>query len=250
MSDFQSRSLDLEGEKISMKKRLPICLSSRPGAALFRLCRGFGRAVLALAIALGINASCQAGLVIEAPNITVAPGSSGSFDVLITSTGGSFDVASDTVELSLTGLSGVTFTGVSIDTVTPYIYGALSATTAGSTFTFSTFPGTQFEVFDFILSLGATTISSGDVFGLVNVQYSVAANATPGASGTLAFGADTSLADASGLPVAFTSPNGSMTISTAAVPEPSGAILLAIGCATVMVGSARRRCARPRCHDA
>ena len=248
VSDFHSRSLDLKGEKTSMKKRLPICLSSRPGAALFRLCRGFGRAVLAFAVALGIDASCQAGLVIEAPNITVAPGSAGSFDVLITSTGGSFDVASDTVELSLTGLSGVSFTNVSIATVTPYIYGALSATTAGSTFTFSTFPGTQFEVFDFILTLGAVTIGPGDVFGLVNVQYSVAANATPGASGTLTFGPDTSLADAAGGNVDFTAQNGSITISSSsAVPEPSGAILLAVGCATVMVGSGRRRCARPRC---
>jgi len=204
--------------------------------------------VLALAIALGIDASCQAGLVIEAPNITGAPGSSGSFDVLITSTGGSFDVASDTVELSLTGLSGVSFTGVSIATTTPYIYGALSATTAGSTFTFSTFPGTQFEVFDFLLSTGAVTINTGDVFGLVNVQYSVAANATPGASGTLVFGPDTSLADATGLNVDFTAPNGSITISSSAVvPEPSSAILLAVGCVTVMVGLARKRRARPRC---
>jgi hypothetical protein len=244
VSDFQSRSLDLKGEKTSMKKRLPICFSSRPGAALFRLCRGVGRAVLAFVVAFGIDASCQAGLVIEAPNITVGPGSSGSFDVLITSTGGSFDVASDTVELALTGLSGVSFTNVSIDTVTPYIYGALSATTAGSTFTFSTFPGTQFEVFDFILSLGATTIGPGDSFGLVNVQYSVAANATPGASGTLTIGPDTTLSDAAGANVDFTAPNGSITIS--AVPEPSGAILLAIGCATVLVGSARRRCASRR----
>ncbi len=192
-------------------------------------------------IALGFGASCRADLVIEAPNLTVNPGSSGSFDVLITSTGGSFNVASDTVELSLTGLSSVSFTNVSIATATPYIYGALSATTAGSTFTFSTFPGTQFETFDFLLSTGAQTINTGDTFGLVNVQYSVAANATPGSSGTLAFGPDTSLADATGLPVAFTPLGGSITI--ASIPEPSAMILLAIGCAAVVAvaGSARRR---------
>jgi hypothetical protein len=242
MSDFQSRSLELKGAKTSMKKRLPICQSSRPGAALSGRCHGYLRVVLALAVVLGLGATCQAGLVIEAPNISVAPGSSGSFDVLITSTAGSFGVASDTVDLSLTGLSGVSFTNVSIATVTPYIYGALSATTAGSTFTFSTFPGTQFETFDFILTLGATTINSGDVFGLVNVQYSVASNATPGASGTLAFGPDSSLADAAGNNVVFTPQNGSITISSStAIPEPSGVILLAVGCATVLVGSARRR---------
>ena len=163
MSDFQSHSLEFKGAKTSMKKRLPICLSSRPGAASLGGCHRYLPFVLALAVALGLDASCQAGLVIEAPNIAVAPGSSGSFDVLITSTGGSFEVASDTVELSLTGLSSVSFTGVSIATATPYIYGANSATTAGSTFTFSTFPGTQFETFDFLLTLGAQQINSGDV---------------------------------------------------------------------------------------
>jgi hypothetical protein len=196
---------------------------------------------IVVAITLATSAPCRAGLVVEAPNVTVAPGSSGSFDVLITSTGGTFNVASDTVELSLLGLSGVTFTGVSIDTVTPYIYGALSATTAGSTFTFSTFPGTQFETFDFILSTGATTIGPGDSFGLVNVQYSVAADAVVGSSGALTFGPDTSLADPTGLPVAFTPQNGSITVTGAVIPEPSSVALMAIGCAAIVVSSARKR---------
>jgi hypothetical protein len=198
---------------------------------------------IVVAITLATSAPCRAGLVVEAPNVTVAPGSSGEFDVLITSTGGTFNVASDTVELSLLGLSGVTFTGVSIDTVTPYIYGALSATTAGSTFTFSTFPGAQFETFDFILSTGATTIGPGATFGLVNVQYSVAADAIPGATGALTFGPDTGLADASGNNVSFTAQNGSINVFSAAVPEPSAVVLLTIGCAAVVASSARKRSA-------
>jgi hypothetical protein len=234
VSLFHPISLEIICEKTSMENRKLIHFSS------------FVRAMLPLAIALGIDVSCRADLVIEAPNLTVAPGSSGSFDVLITSTGGTFSVASDTVELSLLGLSGVTFTGVSIDTVTPYIYGALSATTAGSTFTFSTFPGTQFETFDFILSTGATTIGPGDSFGLVNVQYSVAADATPGATGPLTIGPDTSLADAAGLPVSFTAQNGSVTVAVTAIPEPSAAILLAMGCATIVVVSAKKRTARSK----
>ena len=197
-----------------------------------------------VSVALGIDAPCRAALVIQAPNVTVASGSSGSFDVLITSTGGSFNVASDIVELSLTGLSGVSFDSVSIATSTPYIYGGNSATTQGSTFTFSTFPGTSFETFDFLFPAGAQTIASGDTFGLVNVQYSVAANATPGATGTLMIGPDTSLADASGNNVSFTAPNGSITISRSSIPEPSAVILLAIGCAAVVVRSARKRPAR------
>jgi hypothetical protein len=228
-----------------MENRKIIRLSFRFRAALtLRHQHHLRRVLVSLIVlvgAVGTEAPCRADLVLVAPNVTVGPGSSGSFDVLITSTGGTFDVASDVVELSLTGLSGVSFTDVSIATVTPYIYGGNSATTQGSTFTFSTFPGTQFETFDFLFPTGAQSIGPGDHFGLVDVQYSVAANAIPGASGTLTFGPDTSLADASGNNVAFTAQNGSITVSS--IPEPSGVTLLAIGCAAVVAYSARRRSA-------
>ena len=61
-----------------------------------------GRFVLATVVGagLGVGAPCRADLVIKAPNLTVAPGSSGSFDVLITSTGGTFSVAGDDIELT------------------------------------------------------------------------------------------------------------------------------------------------------
>jgi hypothetical protein len=212
----------------------------RPGSAR----PGHPRTAVALAIALAAASwaapACRADLVIEAPDVTLAPGSSGSFDVLITSTGGSFDVASDTVELTLSGLSGVSFTGASIATITPYIYGADSATTTGSTFTFSSSPGTTLEVFDFLLTLGAQTIGAGDVFGLVNVTYSVDPGATPGASGTLALGTDTSLADAVGNNVSFTALDGSITIASA-VPEPTSVVLLAVGGIAFMLVPALKR---------
>ncbi len=85
-------------------------------------------------VAVGVEAPCRADLVIEATNLTVTPGSSGSFDVLITSTGGTFSVAADDIELTLSGLSSVSFTNISINTITPYIYGASSASLFGSTF--------------------------------------------------------------------------------------------------------------------
>jgi hypothetical protein len=230
-----------------MEKRETVCLSSRLRTGLMLSRQWRPRMALAMAIVVGAifwtDAPCLAELVISAPNVSVAPGSSGSFDVLVTSTGGSFQVASDTVELSLNGLTGVSITGVSIATATePYVYGANSATTQGSTFTFSTFPGTQFETFDFLVPAGAQTIDSGDSFGLVNVQYSVAADATGGSTGSLTFGPDTSLADASGNNVGFDSQSGSITISS--VPEPSGLTLLAIGCAAIVACSARNRRAR------
>ncbi len=183
---------------------------------------------------LGAGTACRAdGLLISAPGVTAAPGTSGSFDVTITNTnalgGASFDVASDTVELSLTGPSGVSFTGVSIATADTYIYGANSATNNGFDLSSSTFPGTTFETNDFLFSLGAQTIGPQQTFGLVHVTYTVDAGALPG-MGSLTFGSDTSLFDANGGPITdFTAPNGSFTIMTSSVPEPSSLILLALG---------------------
>ncbi len=123
--------------------------------------RVFGSFLAALAAAfLACGTPCRAaGLLISAPAVMATPGSSGSFDVTITNTnaagGTSYNVASDVVELALTGLSGVNFTSVSIATADPYIYGSNSATNFGSTFSYSTFPGTSFETFDYLYSLGA-----------------------------------------------------------------------------------------------
>ena len=198
-----------------------------------------------MAVAVGFlwcGTACQAGLLISAPAVNAVAGSSGSFDVTITNTnaagGTSYDIAADTVELTLTGPSGVNFTGVSIATADTYIY-AVSATTKGSTFSFSTFPGTTLETFDFdVSSLGYREIDPGQTFGLVHVTYSVAANAAPG-TGSLTFGPDTSLSGPTGQHHRFTTPPGSFTVSS--VPEPSSLILLAVGAAAVAIYRASKR---------
>jgi hypothetical protein len=222
-----------------MKERNPICLSSRPRADWFLLRRGHLRGVLVLATvvaaALGVGAPCRADLVIEAPNLTVTPGSTGSFDVLIASTGGTFSVAADDIELDLSGLSSVSFTGISINTVTPYIYGTNSASLNGSTFIINV-SSNDVEAFDFLFPTGAQTIDTtppNNVFGLLNVQYTVASNAAAGTSGTLSIGPDTSLSDANGNNVLFTPQSGSITIAGATIPEPSSVLMLAIGLAGV-----------------
>jgi hypothetical protein len=197
-----------------------------------------------LAFALSLDLPCQAGLVIESQSVTATPGSSGSFDILIMNTnspgGSSFDVASDFVGLSLTGLPGVEFTGVSITTTSaPYIYVLSGTTQGGGPFSFDNFPTTQFLASDSEFGpLGFRAIDPGDTFGLANVTYTVASSAAAGA-GTLTITSDTSLADANGANVAFTPMNGVFTVST--IPEPSSVISLAIGCASVVFGSAKRR---------
>ena len=205
-----------------------------------------------LALTLGIDVRCDAGLVIESQSVTATPGSSGSFDILIMNTnspgGSSFDVAGDFIGLSLTGLAGVEFTGVSITTTSaPYIYVVSGTTQGGGPFSLDTFPNTQFLASDAEFGpLGFRAINPGDVFGLANVTYTVAPNATPG-TGVLTITTDTSLSDATGANVPFTSPpNGGAFTVSAAIPEPTSATLLAIGSVATVVYSARKRFARSK----
>ena len=208
-----------------------------------------GAGIILAAFAVGFlwcGHPCRAGgLLISAPAVNAAAGSSGAFDVTITNTNGingmSYDVAADTVELALTGPSGVNFTGVSIATADTYIY-AVSATTHGSVFSFSTFPGTSLETFDFdVSSVGFREIDPGQTFGLVHVTYSVAAGAAPG-TGSLTFGPDTSLSDPTGANINFSVQAGSFTVTS--VPEPPSLIILAVGGVAVSFWRARNRGAR------
>jgi hypothetical protein len=190
-----------------------------PGQRLARLL------LVILALSLGPAVSCRAaGLVIQAPDLTVTPGSSGSFDVLLLNTnaagGASYGVSSDSLELTLAGPAGIAFTNVTINTIVPYIYAVSATTLPGSDpLNFGiTFPNTSFSVSD---SDGGSpffqTVNPGDKFGLANVSYTV----SPTFSGTdtvSSLGLGTSLSDINGNPISFTSIDGS--ISTV-IPEPS-----------------------------
>jgi hypothetical protein len=184
--------------------------------------------VAVVAMCVGVGSPCRAdGLVIEAPNLVVAPGSSGSFDVLLINTnaagGASYDVSLDSLELALSGSTGVAFTDVTINTIVPYIYAVSATTLPGSDpLNFGiTFPSTGFTVAD---SDGASpffqTVNPGDTFGLANVSYMV----SPTFSGTdtitiASLNVGTSLSDIDGNAIPFTSMDGS--ISSTSIPEPS-----------------------------
>ena len=197
-----------------------------------------GTVLTAAVIGLAAGGVCRAdGLVISAPDVTATPGSGGSFDVIITNTnstmgGASYQVASDNVDLTLTGPSGVNFTSVSIATTDTYIY-VDPASTNGLTFTNSAFPGTNLEVFDLEFGpLGSREIDPQQSYGLVHVTYTVHPGVTPG-SGTLSFVSDTSVSDISGTNLTgVTLQNSSFTVSS--VPEPSGPVLLATGVLAAM----------------
>ena len=124
------------------------------------------------------------GLIIEAPNLTTTPGSSGSFDLLLVNTnptgGASYNVSSDQFVLSLSGPVGITFTGVTISTVAPYIFvssGTLQP--GGPPLSADTFPNTTLTGADAEFApLGFRTVDPGDTFGLAHVSYTVS-SATP-----------------------------------------------------------------------
>ena len=174
-----------------------------------------------LATCAGPAVSCRAaGLVIQAPDLMVTPGSSGSFDVLLTNTnaagGASYGVSLDSLDLALSGSPGIAFTNVTINTIVPYIYTVSATTLPGSDpLNFGiTFPNTGFTVGD---SDGASpffqTVNPGDTFGLANVSYTVSSTFSGTDTITIAsLNVGTSLSDIDGNAIPFTATNGSISL--------------------------------------
>jgi hypothetical protein len=206
--------------------------------------------VVALAMSLGVASPCRAdGLVIQAPDLTVTRGSSGSFDVLLVNTnaggGASYGVSLDSLELALTGAAGVAFTDVTINTIVPYIYTVSATTLPGSDpLDFGiAFPNTGFTVAD---SDGGSpffqTVNPGDQFGLANVSYSVSPTFSGSDAITIAsLNVGTSLSDINGDAIPFTAINGSIT--TSSIPEPS-ALIQATAAILIGLGAFWRRRSR------
>ena len=180
-------------------------------------------AALVAAASLGAGSACRAaGLVISAPPLTASPGSSGSFDVLLTNSGTtSVDVSTDSFQLGLSGPVDASFTGVSINTVAPYIY-VTSGTTVpgGAPLSLDTFPNTGFTASDSEFAApGFRVVMPGQSFGLANVSFSISAT-TPNGLDTLSF-LNVSLTDINGADIPVTTSNGSIQVGPAVIPEPS-----------------------------
>jgi hypothetical protein len=198
----------------------------------------------ALAIVCGALPCRAGGLLIEAPDLTVTPGSSGSFDLLLVNTnstgGDSYNIAADQFMLTVSGPLDIQFTSESINTVTaPYLF----VQSGGSVFD-------QLSPYSFtaadaeFASPFFRTVNPGDIFGLAQVSYSV--------SPTVGNGRDTltvSLipnagdfffydANGNGIPAGVSS-SGSFTVGSA-IPEP-WAITQAATAAIIGLGLVWRR---------
>ena len=208
-------------------------------------CGVFRVIAVALAAIVGGAVPCSAGgLVIEAPNLTATPGSSGSFDLLLVNTnpigGTSYDVSSDQFVLSLSGPLGITFTGVSIATdpvAAPYIFVSSGTTQPGGPpLSTDTFPNTQFTGIDpEFASPGFRTVNPGDTFGLAHVSYAVSSSTPNGIDTiTIAPSPDSLLTMLDGTSISFGITNGSIAVGTV-IPEPwaltqaATAVLIGLG---------------------
>ena len=179
-----------------------------------------------------ITPCLAAGLVIEALNFSVLPGSSGSFDVLLVNTnasgGTSYDVAADSLDISLSGPTGFAITDVNMSTSNNYIFaesidanfGLPLATIASPTSFTSNDAGDVVNGYP-----GYQVVNPGQTYGLAHVDYTTSTTA----SGlvTIAFnniGVGTSLSDPNGNPLPFTTLNSVVPRALGADPGCHGCV--------------------------
>jgi len=182
----------------------------------------------------GLAVPAPAALVILAENSAAGVGGSGSFDVVLDDTGGSYQIGGFSIEPTVPAGSDVEFTAATTNTTEPYIFGTYQS--APSPFTFNTFPNTDLVASDAdFTSPYYATITPGEVVGLGSITYNVASGSTAGSIVVSLADAGTSLSDLNGDPVAFTAGTGTITTS---VPEPGSMVIFA---AALMPLLSRRR---------
>jgi hypothetical protein len=188
----------------------------------------------ALGATLGLADACRAaGLVIEALSSTAMPGSVGSFDVVLINTnpagGGSYDVAADSLDVALSGVAGVTITGVSMNTSANYLFAQSVDRNYGLTFATIDTPPTGFvagDAGDVAAGYpGYQVVNPLQTYGLAHVTYAVSPTAEfrVGTISIDSLDVGTSLSDPDGGLFSFTGMNGTLT-NVATVPEPSALI--------------------------
>lgn len=176
----------------------------------------------------------RADIVLSIESVTGAPGSTGTFDVLLTNTGpSSQNIAAFNFELT-TANTDITFTDVTTGTTTatyifPSSFFGPDITTNAS--------GQTVEAGDADATFNGTDVGSGATFGLGSVSYSIAGGAINGEIASIDFVlSNTSLSDANFNTLDFTANSGTITVqaSTSPVPEPATALPLA----ALLIGAA------------
>jgi hypothetical protein len=219
--------------------------------------------LLSLAAVLQLSAASRADLTLNITNMTTSSPTAGSFEVDVSNdSGNAVTLSNFSLELTLSGLSGVSFAGASTDTTAaPYIFdgvgGAAYSLLPGNPpfqFSYSSFPTTDVAVSDSDwLStpplgglLPAITIANGATFGLAVTDYSVLTQ-TSGIAQVNFAAAGTAASDTNFNSVNFDydSPAAAIIVPTATVPEPSTLALAAIALAAILAACGFSRSGGP-----
>jgi hypothetical protein len=196
-------------------------------------------ALLAVLVANPTPARCGTVLVMTVENATVAPGGTGSLDIVLANDATATDsatIAGFSIDLTVSAASGITFTGASDVTGAPYIF-------AGNSMGFlPTITSSEVQANDFA-AMDGTLLAPGDpAVGLAHITFTADASAAPGTVPLtlIDYQAGTSLADTDGNNLDFTIVNGQITINGSAAPEP-GALFMAATAIVVGLAYARLR---------
>jgi hypothetical protein len=189
--------------------------------------------------------AAEAALVLQANSVTASAGGSGSFDLMLIDTGGTFQVSGFSVELSVAPSSGIKFTGVTAGTTTAtYIFGTLQAPPLSS----ALFPVTDFTASDSSMTApGFVTLSTiGQMVGLEHVSFSVAAGTLAGPVAlSIVGGSNTQILDLNANLLPFSATNGTVTVSSSAVPEPPSIVAWMIAMSSLSLALWRRKSPGP-----
>ncbi len=198
--------------------------------------------ILVAAVCLGLNpAHSRAGIIVAAPTISLrysASAQTATAEIYVQDTDpASSQVGADSVELSVSADSGISFTAAGATSEHPYLFGNQSP---GILAEGDIVYGTDFA------NSTPPTLAAGD--GLLWIQFTVAGGTTGDIplSFVTNYPSDplaTMLWDESNDPIPFTVQGGMIEIGANPVPEPSSIALVAIAilAAAAMIARHRRR---------
>ena len=184
------------------------------------------------------------GIVLSVESVTGAPGSTGTFDVLLENTGTvSQNIAGFAFELSTTD-TNITFTDVTTSTTTkPYILAGDSL--FGPDILVST-TGQVIDSGDVSASGNGTDVAPGATYGIGNVGFSIGPGASNGEIAVIDISTfpNTNLTASDLSNVDFTTESGTITVqTTSTVPEPATALPLAAALLIAAFLARKRRAA-------
>ena len=185
--------------------------------------------------------AARADFIISAPDISAAPGSSGSFEILLSATGSSAaNIGAFSFDISTAG-SNLAFTGATpTGGAARYIF-AGDSFVAINGFPFATRTGQELTASDLSNNGVPVFVAAPNVFSLGTVLYSISPSAASGLLPITFSISGTSLSSPSGQGVPFTTANGQITIT----PEPTEITLLVAALGVLALRRVWHRQGRP-----